>query len=110
MTSGALDGTREQMTDAAVLRWLADHLSGKDTVLLAATNAQAAELARRARDRLAVLCLIGTGQTVELADGNLADRSRHHENRTSQNGRLCAFDRGRRRVRHCRSEGRTLRP
>ena len=34
-----LDGTREQMADAAYQRWLADHLSGKDTVLLATTNA-----------------------------------------------------------------------
>jgi AAA domain len=66
-----LDGSSEQMTDVAVSRWLADHLSGKDAVLLAATNAQAAELARRARDRLAGLGLIGTGQTIELADGNL---------------------------------------
>jgi conjugative relaxase-like TrwC/TraI family protein len=65
-------GSREQMTEAAVSRWLADHLSGKDTVLLATTNAQAAELARRARDRLAALGLTGTGPTVELADGNLA--------------------------------------
>ena len=41
-----LDGTREPMTEAAVSRWLADYLSGKDTVLLAATNAQAAEFYR----------------------------------------------------------------
>jgi len=67
-----VDGTREQMIEAAVSRWLADHLSGKDTVLLATTNAQAVELARRARDRLAALGLTGTGDTVELADGNLA--------------------------------------
>jgi conjugative relaxase-like TrwC/TraI family protein len=65
-------GTREQMTEAAVSRWLADHLSGKDTLLLATTNAQAAELARRARDRLAALGRTRSGPVVELADGNLA--------------------------------------
>jgi conjugative relaxase-like TrwC/TraI family protein len=67
-----LGGTREQMTAAAVSRWLADHLDGKDTLLLATTNAQAAELARRARDRLVALGRTGTGRTIELADGNLA--------------------------------------
>ena len=67
-----LEGTREQMTDAAYQRWLADHLSGKDTVLLATTNAQAAELARRARDELAALGLVAADDLVELADGNVA--------------------------------------
>jgi hypothetical protein len=33
-----LDGTREQMADAAYQRWLADHLSGKTSVLLTGTN------------------------------------------------------------------------
>jgi conjugative relaxase-like TrwC/TraI family protein len=46
-----LDGTREQMTDVAYQRWLADHLSGQASVLLTTTNAQAAELARRAPGR-----------------------------------------------------------
>ena len=67
-----LDGTREQMADAAYQRWLADHLSGKASLLLATTNAQAAELARRARDELAALGLVATGDLAELADGNVA--------------------------------------
>ena len=67
-----LEGTREEMADAAYQRWLADHLSGKDTVLLTTTNAQAAELARRARDELAALGLVGVDDLVELADGNVA--------------------------------------
>ncbi|HEY7261653.1 MAG TPA: AAA family ATPase, partial [Trebonia sp.] len=67
-----LEGTHEQMADAAQQRWLADHLSGKDTVLLATTNAQAAELARRARDELAALGLVATDYLVELTDGNVA--------------------------------------
>ena len=57
-----LEGTREQMADAAYQRWLADHLSGKASVLLVTTNAQAAELARRARDELAALGLVATGR------------------------------------------------
>ena len=67
-----LDGTREQMADAAYQRWLADHLSGKASVLLTTTNAQATELARRARDELATLGLVATDELVELADGNNA--------------------------------------
>lgn len=67
-----LDGTREQMTDAAYRRWLADHLSGKESLLLVTTNDQAAELARRARDQLAALGLVATEDLAELADGNVA--------------------------------------
>ena len=53
-------------------RWLADHLSGRTSLLLATTNTQAAELARRARDELAALGLVATGDLAELADGNVA--------------------------------------
>ncbi|MGH3157685.1 MAG: AAA family ATPase, partial [Streptosporangiaceae bacterium] len=67
-----LEGTREEMTATAVGRWLADHLSGQDSVLLAATSDQAADLARRARDELAALGLVTTTDLVELADGNQA--------------------------------------
>jgi conjugative relaxase-like TrwC/TraI family protein len=67
-----MGGTREQMTDLAVSRWLADHLSGKDALLLATSNAQASDLARRARDRLAALGRTGKGPNVELEDGNPA--------------------------------------
>jgi conjugative relaxase-like TrwC/TraI family protein len=66
-----LQGTREQMADAAVGRWLADHLSGHVSVLLATTNEQAADLARRARDELAALGLVATSDLAELADGNV---------------------------------------
>ena len=67
-----LEGAREQMTDAAYRRWLADHLSGKTSLLLATTNTQAASLARRARDELAALGLVATNDLAELADGNEA--------------------------------------
>jgi hypothetical protein len=68
-----LDGTREQMAETAYQRWLADHLSGKSSVLLVATNVQASELARRARDELAVLGLVANDDPAELRDGNVAD-------------------------------------
>src|SRR6266516_5147592 len=67
-----LEGTREQMSDAAYQRWLADHLSGKQSLLLVTTNDQAAELARRARDELAALGLVATDNLAGLADGNVA--------------------------------------
>jgi conjugative relaxase-like TrwC/TraI family protein len=67
-----LDGTREQVTETAYQRWLADHLRGKSSVLLVATNVQAAELARRARDELAALGLVAKDDLVELRDGNVA--------------------------------------
>ena len=67
-----LDGTREQMSDTAYQRWLADHLTGKASVLLVTTNAQATELARRARDELAALGLVASDDLVELRDGNVA--------------------------------------
>jgi hypothetical protein len=67
-----LEGTAEEMTDTAYRRWLADHLSGKVSMLLTTTNVQAVELARRARDELAMLGLVAAGDLVELADGNEA--------------------------------------
>ena len=67
-----LEGTREQMSETAYQRWLADHLSGKASVLLVTTNVQATELARRARDELAGLGLVATDELVELRDGNVA--------------------------------------
>jgi len=67
-----LEGTREQMPDTAYQRWLADHLSGNASVLLATTNAEATELARRARDELAALGMVAADNLVEVADGNVA--------------------------------------
>ena len=67
-----LEGTAEQMADVACRRWLADYLSGKQTLLLATSNAHAAELARRARDELAELGHVATDSLAELADDNVA--------------------------------------
>ena len=60
------------MAEASQKRWLADHLSGKASVLLAPTSVQAADLARRARDQLAAFGLVAAGDLAELADGNEA--------------------------------------
>jgi conjugative relaxase-like TrwC/TraI family protein len=67
-----LEGTREQMTEAAYRRWLADHLTGRESLLMVTTNEQAAELARRARDELAALGLVAIENLAGLADGNVA--------------------------------------
>ena len=67
-----LDGTAEAMAAAAVQRWLADYLRGMESLLLAGTNVQAADLARRARDSLAALGLVDRDDLIELADGNVA--------------------------------------
>ena len=51
--------------------WLADHLQGKDVLLLAGSNAEAAKLARRVQSRLAELGKVGAGKAA-LSDGNHA--------------------------------------
>ena len=51
--------------------WLADHLRGKDVLLLAGSNAEAAELSRRVQARLIQLGTVGPPQAA-LSDGNQA--------------------------------------
>ena len=51
--------------------WLADHLRGKDVLLLAGSNAEAAELSRRVQARLTQLGTVGPPQAA-LSDGNHA--------------------------------------
>jgi TrwC relaxase/AAA domain len=51
--------------------WLADHLRGKDVLLLAGSNAEAAELSRRVQSLLVQLGAVGPPQ-ASLADGNHA--------------------------------------
>jgi hypothetical protein len=57
--------------DKAALGYLADFLAGRDSILLAGSNAEAADLARRVQDKL-----IGAGRVqqpqLELAHGNRA--------------------------------------
>jgi conjugative relaxase-like TrwC/TraI family protein len=78
-------GDREAMHDKAALAFLADFLAGKDSILLAGSNAEAADLARRVQDSL-----IRAGRVqhprLELADGNRAgteDLVRARENATT---------------------------
>ena len=52
--------------------WLADHLDGKDTLLMARTEEQARELSRRARDDLIRYGLVADGPTIRLAQGEQA--------------------------------------
>jgi conjugative relaxase-like TrwC/TraI family protein len=64
-------GDREAMHDKAALGFLADFLEGRDSILLAGSNAEAADLARRVQDSL-----IRAGRVqhprFQLADDNRA--------------------------------------
>jgi hypothetical protein len=57
--------------DRAASMWLADHLRGKDVLLLAGSNAEAADLSRRVQARLIQLGTVRPPQ-APLADGNHA--------------------------------------
>jgi conjugative relaxase-like TrwC/TraI family protein len=75
-------GDQEATYARAVGEYLADYLAGKDTLLLAGTNAEAAELARLVQSKLAAAGKIGESR-IELADGNHAGsgdivRARHN--------------------------------
>ncbi|MGH3285026.1 MAG: AAA family ATPase [Streptosporangiaceae bacterium] len=60
---------QEAAYDRAAAMWLADYLRGKDVLLLAGSNAEAAELSRRVQARLAELGTVGLPQ-APLSDGN----------------------------------------
>jgi TrwC relaxase/AAA domain len=71
-TRGRIRGADEETAyQRAAGAWLADHLQGKDVLLLAGSNAEAAELARRVQSRLAGLGKVGIGKAA-LSDGNHA--------------------------------------
>jgi hypothetical protein len=55
----------------AASMWLADHLRGQDVLLLAGSNAEAAELSRRVQAKLTQFGTVGSPQAA-LADGNQA--------------------------------------
>jgi conjugative relaxase-like TrwC/TraI family protein len=61
----------EAAYDRAASLWLADHLRGKDVLLLAGSNAEAADLSRRVQARLTQLGTTGPPQAA-LSDGNHA--------------------------------------
>ena len=64
-------GDEDAAYDRAASMWLADHRRGKDVLLLAGSNAEAAGLSRRVQARLAQMRTVGPPQTA-LADGNQA--------------------------------------
>ena len=69
---GRIRGADEEAAyDCASSMWLADHLRGKNVVLLTGSNAEAAELSRRVQAKLAQMGSIGPPQ-APLADGNHA--------------------------------------
>jgi hypothetical protein len=57
--------------ERAASMWLADHLRGQDVLLLAGSNAEAADLSRRVQAKLTQLGAVGPPQAA-LADGNHA--------------------------------------
>jgi TrwC relaxase/AAA domain len=64
-------GDRETAYDRAAGAWLADHLHGRDTLLLAGSNEEAAELARRVQAQLVTMGTV-VHPRAPLADGNRA--------------------------------------
>ena len=69
---GRIRGAGEEAAcDRTASMWLADHLRGKDVLLLAGSNAEAAELSRRVQARLTQMGSVGPPQ-APLADGNQA--------------------------------------
>ena len=69
---GRIRGADEEAAyERAASMWLADHLRGKDVLLLAGSNAEAAELSRRVQARLIQLGTVGPPQAA-LSDGNQA--------------------------------------
>ena len=61
----------EAAYDRAATMWLADHLRGKTVLLLAGSNAEAAELSRRVQAKLTQIGAVGPPQAA-LSDGNHA--------------------------------------
>jgi conjugative relaxase-like TrwC/TraI family protein len=69
---GRIRGADEEAAyDRAASMWLADHLRGKNVLLLAGSNTEAAELSRRVQAKLAAMGIVGPPQAV-LSDGNHA--------------------------------------
>jgi len=69
---GRIRGADEEAAyDRAASMWLADHLRGKNVLLLAGSNTEAAELSRRVQARLIQLGTVGPPQAA-LSDGNQA--------------------------------------
>jgi len=69
---GRIRGADEQAAyERAAAMWLADHLRGKDVLLLAGSNVEAADLSRWVQARLIQMGSVGPPQ-APLPDGNQA--------------------------------------
>ena len=69
---GRIRGADEEAAyDRAASMWLADHLRGEDVLLLAGSNAEAADLARLVQAKLTQMGSVGPPQAA-LSDGNHA--------------------------------------
>jgi conjugative relaxase-like TrwC/TraI family protein len=66
------EGRQDDVRAAAVRLWLGDHLAGEDTLLVAGTNAEAAELAHDVRQELIRLGRVAPSGDIILSDGNEA--------------------------------------
>ena len=66
----ARGGPQDKAQAGAVALWLADYLLGRDALLLAGSNDEAAELARQAGERLVKLGQVPARPEVHLSDGN----------------------------------------
>jgi hypothetical protein len=62
-------GQAEDILEDAARAWLHDHLNGQHALLMAGTDALAAELARRVRGDLIAWGIVSDGLAVELRDG-----------------------------------------
>jgi conjugative relaxase-like TrwC/TraI family protein len=67
-------GDVEESMEQACRAWLADHLNGHDTLLLARTEEQARELSRRVRDYLVRYGHVSTDVEIGLRHGAIASR------------------------------------
>ena len=65
-TAASAAPTHEAAYDRAASMWLADHLRGKDVLLLAGSNAEAAELSRRVQAKLTQLGTVGPPQAAAV--------------------------------------------
>ena len=65
-------GAADRMREEAVGLWLTDYLRGKNSLLLAGSNEEAAALARLAREQLAERGRLDGQAQITLSDGNQA--------------------------------------
>ena len=90
----ARGGPQDKAQAGAVALWLADYLLGRDALLLAGSNDEAAELARQAGERLVKFGQVPARPEVHLSDGKWSGRGRRRacqaEHQHPSGGGRCA--------------------